>query len=31
LRAVVEGAEKLSDEDQEALAAILEQALAERE
>jgi hypothetical protein len=31
LRAVVEEAEKLSDEDQEALAAILEEALAERE
>jgi hypothetical protein len=31
LRAVVEEVEKLSDEDQEALAAILEEALAERE
>ena len=31
LRAVVEEVEKLSDEEQEALAAILEEALAERE
>ena len=31
LRAVVEEVEKLSDEDQEALAAILAEALAERE